>query len=141
MAGVNKVILLGNLGKDPEVRNLERGAKVASFPLATNRVYKGQDGQKVEETEWHNVVLWGALADLAEKFLSKGRQVFIEGRIRTRNWEDKEGVKRYTTEIVGENMTFVGGREIGETPTPSDNEYQKDAAEAEQSAEDDDLPF
>jgi single-strand DNA-binding protein len=141
MAGVNKVILLGNLGKDPEIRNLERGAKVASFPLATNRVYKGQDGQKVEETEWHNVVLWAGLADLAEKFLSKGRQVFIEGRIRTRNWEDKDGVKRYTTEIVAENMTFVGGRDSGGSPPPSGNDYQSDAVDAEQNAGDDDLPF
>ncbi|MFO7998739.1 MAG: single-stranded DNA-binding protein [Bacteroidales bacterium] len=141
MAGVNKVILLGNLGKDPEIRNLERGAKVANFPLATNRVYKGQDGQKVEETEWHNVVLWGGLADLAEKFLSKGRQVFIEGRIRTRNWDDKDGVKRYITEVVGENMTFVGGRDQGGSMPPSDGDYPKGASEAEQSAEEDDLPF
>lgn len=137
------MILLGNLGKDPEIRNLERGGKVANFPLATNRVYRGQDQQKVEETEWHNIVLWGNLADLAEKFLSKGRQVFIEGRIRTRSWDDKDGIKRYMTEIVGENMTFVGGRDESERPRPpAGNDYQKGtAAEAEQSVEDDDLPF
>lgn len=114
MAGLNKVILMGNLGKDPVVRSLEGGNKVATLALATNRFYKGQDGNPVEETEWHNVVLWGNLADLAEKYLVKGRQVFIEGRIRTRQWEDKEGNKRYTTEIVGENMTFVGSRPEGQ---------------------------
>ena len=134
MAGVNKVILLGNLGKDPLVRSLESGAKVASFTLATNRFFKGQDGNPVEETEWHNVVLWGNLADLAEKYLTKGRQVFIEGRLRTRQYDDKEGVKRYVTEIVAENMTFVGSKPgeaesrkatepplTGETPTVEDD--------------------
>lgn len=108
MAGLNKVILLGHLGKDPVVRSLEKGGKVASFTLATNRFYKGQDGNPVEETEWHNIVLWGNLADLAEKYLAKGRQVFIEGRLRSRQYDDKDGNKRYITEVVGENLTFVG---------------------------------
>lgn len=121
MAGVNKVILLGHLGKDPVVRSLEKGAKVASFTLATNRFYKGQDGNPVEETEWHNIVLWGNLADLAEKYLAKGRQVFIEGRLRTRQYDDKDGNKRYTTEIVGENLTFVGSKP-GETESKKINE-------------------
>lgn len=142
MSGVNKVILLGNLGKDPEVRNLESGAKVATFSLATNRSYKAQDGKRVEETEWHNIVLWGALADLAEKFLAKGRQVFIEGRIRTRQWDDKEGVKRYTTEIVGENMTFVGGRDQrDEPPPPSDQDFSQSSETSAGKDEGDDLPF
>ncbi len=142
MSGVNKVILLGNLGKDPEIRNLESGAKVATFSLATNRSYKAQDGKRVDETEWHNIVLWGALADLAEKFLAKGRQVFIEGRIRTRQWDDKEGVKRYTTEIVGENMTFLGGREQrDEPPPPSDRDIPKAPDTKGQAEEGDDLPF
>ncbi|MFO7978195.1 MAG: single-stranded DNA-binding protein [Bacteroidales bacterium] len=114
MSGVNKVILLGNLGKDPEVRALENGNKVTTFSLATSRSYKGHDGQRVEETEWHRVVLWGNLAELAEKYLSKGRKVFIEGRLKTRAWDDKEGQKRYTTEIVAENMTFVDSRGEGE---------------------------
>lgn len=137
MAGVNKVILLGNLGKDPLVRSLESGAKVASFTLATNRFFKGQDGNPVEETEWHNVVLWGNLADLAEKYLSKGRQVFIEGRLRTRQYDDKEGVKRYVTEIVAENMTFVG-------PKPGEAESRKTAEPpltGETPTVEDDLPF
>ena len=142
MSGVNKVILLGNLGRDPEIRNLESGAKVASFSLATNRTFKGQDGKKVDETEWHNVVLWGNLADLAEKFLAKGRQVYIEGRLRTRQWEDKEGQKRSTTEIVGENMTFVGGgrdqRDEPPPPTDSDVPGSRSGAAPE---EGDDLPF
>jgi single-strand DNA-binding protein len=137
MAGVNKVILLGNLGKDPVVRSLESGAKVASFTLATNRFFKGKDGNPVEETEWHNVVLWGNLADLAEKYLTKGRQVFIEGRIRTRQYDDKEGVKRYVTEIVAENMTFVG-------PKPGEADSHKGAEPpltGETPTVEDDLPF
>ncbi len=137
MAGVNKVILLGHLGKDPVVRSLESGSKVASFTLATNRFYKGQDGNPVEETEWHNIVLWGNLADLAEKYLAKGRQVFIEGRLRTRQYDDKEGNKRYTTEIVGENLTFVG-------PKPGEADSKK-TPEAPLTGDspivEDDLPF
>lgn len=137
MAGVNKVILLGNLGKDPVVRSLESGAKVASFSLATSRTYKGQDGKAIDETEWHNVTLWGNLADLAEKYLTKGRQVYIEGRLRTRQYEDKEGVKKYTTEIIGENMTFVGNK-------PDSNDAgSRQAQEPVDSSSmvEDDLPF
>lgn len=107
MSGVNKVILVGNLGKDPEVRYLEGGIAVAKFPLATSESYKGKDGNKVEQTEWHNVVLWRGLAEIAEKYLHKGNTVFIEGKIRTRSWEDKEGNKRYATEIVADNMTML----------------------------------
>ena len=137
MAGVNKVILLGNLGKDPVVRSLESGAKVASFSIATSRTYKGQDGKAIDETEWHNVSLWGNLADLAEKYLTKGRQVYIEGRLRTRQYEDKEGVKKYTTEIIGENMTFVGNK-------PDSNDAgSRQAQEPVDSSSmvEDDLPF
>ncbi len=144
MSGVNKAILLGNLGKDPEIRNLESGAKVATFSLATNRSYKTQDGRKIEETEWHNIVLWGPQADLAEKFLTKGKQVFIEGRIRTRQWDDKEGVKRYTTEIVGENITFLGGgRDQRDDPPPHTEEDMspQKIASKEPVEEGDDLPF
>lgn len=141
MSGVNKVILLGNLGRDPEIRNLESGAKLASFSLATNRTFKGQDGKRVDETEWHNIVLWGNLAELAEKFLAKGRQVFIEGRIRNRQWEDKDGQKRYTTEIVGENMTFVGGRDQRDEPSPP-TEADTPVSSREDTPEGgDDLPF
>jgi len=137
MAGVNKVILLGHLGKDPVVRSLESGTKVASFTLATNRFYKGQDGNPVEETEWHNIVLWSNLADLAEKYLTKGRQVYIEGRLRTRQYDDKDGNKRYVTEVVGENMTFVG-------PKPGDSDSRKEPdppMTGDVPTVEDDLPF
>jgi single-strand DNA-binding protein len=101
MSGVNKVILVGRLGKDPEVRNLENGATVANFTMATSETYKDKTtGDRKEITEWHNIVLWRGLADIAAKYLHKGDQVYIEGKLRTRSWE-KEGVTRYTTEIIG----------------------------------------
>ncbi|MCD4771871.1 MAG: single-stranded DNA-binding protein [Bacteroidales bacterium] len=109
MAGVNKVILIGNLGKDPEVRHLESGVSVANFPIATTESYKSKDGNKVEHTEWHNIVLWRGLAEISEKYLKKGDKVYIEGRIRTRQWDDKDGNKRYTTEILCDNMNMLGG--------------------------------
>ena len=107
MSGINKVILVGHLGKDPEVRYLEGGVSVASFPLATTETFN-KDGRKIEQTEWHNIVLWRSLADVAAKFLQKGKLVYIEGKLRTRSFEDKEGVKKYTTEIVAENFTMLG---------------------------------
>jgi single-strand DNA-binding protein len=107
MSGINKVILVGHLGKDPEVRQLEGGVSVASFPLATSETFN-KDGKKVEQTEWHNIVLWRSLADVAAKFLQKGKLVYIEGKLRTRSFEDKEGVKKYTTEVVAENFTMLG---------------------------------
>ncbi|MCL4170679.1 UNVERIFIED_CONTAM: hypothetical protein GTU68_064980, partial [Idotea baltica] len=100
MAGVNKVILVGNLGKDPEVRHLESGSVVANFPIATSDSYTDKSGQRITQTEWHNVVLWRRNAEIAEKYLSKGRQVYIEGKLRTRNWTDRDGNTRYTTEVV-----------------------------------------
>jgi single-strand DNA-binding protein len=110
MSGVNRVILVGNLGKDPEIRTLEGGTKVANFPLATSETFKNKNGEKTEHTEWHNIVLWRGLAEIAEKFLKKGKTIYIEGRLRTRSWEDSSGNKRYTTEIVADNMTMLGGR-------------------------------
>lgn len=122
MAGVNKVILVGNLGKDPEVRHLESGVPVASFSLATSESYNDRNsGERKTVTEWHNVVLWRGLAEVAEKYLHKGDQVYIEGKLRTRQWE-KEGVTRYTTEVVGENMTMLGGRprtDDGQSSSPA----------------------
>jgi single-strand DNA-binding protein len=108
MSGVNKVILVGNLGKDPEVRSLEGGIRIAKFPLATSEITKSKDGVKIEHTEWHNVVLWRGLAEIAEKYLHKGSLVYIEGRLKTRHWDDKDGHKRYTTEIIADNMTMLG---------------------------------
>lgn len=110
MSGVNKVILLGNLGKDPEVKVLDGNVKVTKLTIATSESYKNKDGQKVEQTEWHNVVLWRGLAELAEKYLRKGSKVYIEGKIRTRSWEDN-GTKRYITEIVGDQMTLLDRRQ------------------------------
>jgi single-strand DNA-binding protein len=110
MAGVNRVILIGNLGKDPEIRSLEGGVKVANFSLATTETFKGKNGEKVDQTEWHNIVLWRGLAEVAETYLKKGNTVFIEGKIKTRDWTDKDGNKRYTTEIVADNMVMLGGR-------------------------------
>ena len=140
MAGINKVILVGNLGKDPEVRSLENGAKVANFTLATSETYKNRDGQKVTTTEWHNIVLWRGLADIAERFLRKGNQVYIEGKIKTRVWDDKDGNKRYTTEILGDNLTMLGGKrdtEENSAPAPT----QDVTPETNVSDEKDDLPF
>lgn len=110
MAGVNKVILVGNLGRDPEVRHLESGAVVATFSVATSESYKDRTtGERKDQTEWHNIVLWRGLAEIAEKYLRKGDSVYIEGKLRTRSWE-KDGITRYTTEIVGDNMTMLGSR-------------------------------
>ena len=126
MAGVNKVILVGNLGKDPEVRHLENGAVVASFSLATSESYKDRTtGERRDQTEWHNVVLWRGLAEIAEKYLHKGDSVYIEGKLRTRSWE-RDGITRYTTEIVGDNMTMLGSRSSGggsNVPPPPSEEY------------------
>jgi single-strand DNA-binding protein len=116
---VNKVILVGNVGKDPETRYLEGGTAVCSFPLATSETYRNRDGEKITNTEWHNIVLWRGLAEVAEKYVRKGSQLFIEGRIRTRSWDDREGNKRYTTEIVGDNMQMLGRRPDDQGPQES----------------------
>jgi len=113
MSGVNKVILVGRLGKDPEVRNLENGATVANFTMATSESYKDKTtGEKKEVTEWHNIVIWRGLAEIAAKYLHKGDMIYIEGKLRTRSWE-KEGVTRYTTEVVGDNMTMLSTKREG----------------------------
>ena len=112
MASVNKVIVLGNLGRDPEVRYTPSGAAVCNLRIATTRNWKNKDsGEKMEETEWHSVVLYDRQAEIAGEYLKKGRPVYIEGRLKTRKWQDKEGVDRYTTEIVADSMQLLGGRE------------------------------
>lgn len=150
MAGVNKVILIGNLGKDPEVRHLESGATVANFPIATTETYKDRNGNRQEQTEWHNIVLWRGLADIAEKYLKKGNQIYVEGKIRTRSWEDKDGNTRYTTEVVGDNMTMLGGRSDGGSSEGSSAGSNQPAQKTQESQathtsvndeDDDDLPF
>jgi len=109
MAGVNKVILVGNLGADPEVRFTPGGQAVANFRIATSESWKDKDGQKQEKTEWHRIVVWGKLGELCGEYLKKGRQVYLEGRLQTREWSDKEGKKNYTTEVVVSNVCFLGG--------------------------------
>src|SRR3954471_2615228 len=108
MGSLNKATLIGNLGKDPEVRAIPSGAKVANFSIATTESYTDKNGQKVDKTEWHNIVMWRGLAEVAEKYLRKGSQVYIEGRLQTRSWDDQNGQKRYTTEIVADNMVMLG---------------------------------
>ena len=134
MAGVNKVILIGNLGKDPEVKYLDNGVAVANFSLATTENYKNKEGEKVSQTEWHNIVLWRGLAEVAEKYLQKGASVYIEGKIKTRKWEDKDGNTRYNTEILADNMTMLGGKKDSQENTI--NPPQETASDKA-----DDLPF
>lgn len=111
MASVNKVILVGNLGRDPEVRYTPNGSAVCNLGLATTRNWKSKEGERQEETEWHRVVLFDRLAEIAGEYLKKGRSVYIEGRLRTRKWTDKDGVEKYTTEIYAEQMQLLGGRD------------------------------
>jgi single-strand DNA-binding protein len=108
MGSLNKATLIGNLGKDPEVRAIASGVKVANFSIATTESYTGKDGNKVDKTEWHNIVMWRGLAEVAEKYLKKGSQIYVEGRLQTRSWDDQNGQKRYTTEIVADNMVMLG---------------------------------
>jgi len=110
MAGLNKVMLIATLGKDPEVRYTTSGAAVASFSAATNEKFKNRSGEWEERTEWHNIILWGRLAEIAVEYLAKGKPVYLEGRLQTRKWQDREGRDRYTTEIVAERMQMLGSR-------------------------------
>tara|TARA_B100001113_G_scaffold256472_1_gene211754 strand:- start:595 stop:1002 length:408 start_codon:yes stop_codon:yes gene_type:complete len=135
MSGVNKVILLGNLGKDPEVRRLDDGRGVANFSLATSETYKNKSGEKVTNTEWHNIVLWSPLADIAESYLKKGSQVYIEGKISNRSYEDKDGVKKYVSEVVGREITLLG------RPPEQQENAQNNPSENTNNSDEDDLPF
>lgn len=155
MAGVNKVILIGNLGSDPEVRHLSSGSVVANFNIATSESYTNKNGEKVTQTEWHRIELWDGLAKVAEQYLKKGQTVYIEGKLKTENWQDNDGNNRTTTRIRGLNMTMLGGRssdQSGNTerpqgqqtvpapdhaPTPVTN--APESAPVEEDA--DDLPF
>ena len=149
-AGVNKVILLGNLGKDPEVRHLDNGRAVANFSIATSETYKNRSGERVTNTEWHNIVLWTPLAEIAERYLKKGSQVYIEGKITTRSYDDKDGNKKYITEIVGREMTLLArpadgsGDSSGERSgdrTENLSDYNNTNIEKSEEEETDDLPF
>ena len=142
MAGINKVILIGNLGGDPEVRYTPSGVAVAQFNIATSEEWKDKDsGEKRERTEWHRIVAWRRLGEICGEYLSKGQQVYVEGRIQTNTWEDKEGNKRYTTEIIANTVQFLGRRESSESARPrstSPADYQGMPA---QGPADDDIPF
>lgn len=111
MAGINKVILIGNLGKDPEIRYLEGNVARVNFSLATTESFRDKDGNRIEHTEWHNIVFWRSLAESANKLLRKGMQVYLEGKLQTRQWQDKDGNKRQTTEVVGEHFLMLSKRE------------------------------
>jgi len=138
--GINKVILIGNLGRDPEIQNFENGVKKASFSLATTEAYKNKEGEKTSHTEWHYIVLWRGLADVAEKYLKKGQTVFIEGRIRRREWEDENKQKRYAYEILGDAMQMLGGsRRDDGNGSPSVSEPKEEIVET--ATPEDDLPF
>ena len=127
MSGVNKVILIGNLGKDPEVRYLDNGVIVANISLATSESYKNKEGERITQTEWHDVVLWRGLAEVAEKFLKKGSSVYIEGKLRTNKWVDKDENNRYKTEVLADKLTMLG------KSNSQDNSVEKSS--------EDDLPF
>ncbi|MDD2736205.1 MAG: single-stranded DNA-binding protein [Desulfuromonadaceae bacterium] len=141
MASLNKVMLIGNLGKDPEVRFTASGQAVAGFSLATSEKFKGKNGEWEERTEWHNITLWGKLAEISGEYLSKGKTIYVEGRLQTRKWQDKSGNDRYTTEIVGDKMQMLSpkGEKSGgdNSPAPKSNSSNYE----EPPFQDDDIPF
>jgi len=140
MAGVNKVILLGNLGGDPEMRYLPSGVAVASFSLATTETYTNKEGEKVTKTEWHKIVAYRRLGEICGEFLSKGKQVYIEGKIQTRSWDDREGVKKYKTEIIADTMQMLGSKGSG-GGAPSSGSNPSPAPSSSSSGDLDDVPF
>lgn len=136
---VNKVILIGNVGADPDVKYLEGGVAVARFSLATSEVYNNKNGERVTQTEWHNIVLWRNLAQIAEKYVKKGMMLYVEGRLRTRSWDDQNGVKRYTTEIYGDNFQMLSRKQDnGEKPQDTSMPQAPDLGGSD---DNDDLPF
>ena len=155
MAGVNKVILLGNLGSDPEVRSLPSGSKVASFSIATSEAYNNKEGVRVEQTEWHRIELWDALANIAEQYLHKGDSAYVEGKIRTEEYTDKDGIARKIVKIRGTSLTLVGGRkpdnqegssaapqaQVAPRPAPTHVSATTTEFEANVGEGDDNLPF
>jgi len=143
---INKVTLLGRVGKDPEVRHFENDGAVCNFSLATNRSYKNKNGEKVEETEWHNLVIWSrGLVTVAEKYIKKGTLLYVEGRLATRSWDDQSGAKKYTTEIMVESFKMLDGKpegsNSGESYTPKAENTASQAAANDSNDDSDDLPF
>jgi single-strand DNA-binding protein len=146
MASVNKVILVGNVGRDPELRYTQGGQPVASFSVATNERFKDRDGNWKDRTEWHRIVAWARLAEICGEYLRKGSQVYIEGRIQTRDWEDKEGNKRQTTEVVALSMQMLGRRGEGGAPMGGGDDQSRGGDESfsqqpAPSGADDEIPF
>ena len=144
MRGVNRVMLIGNLGKDPDMQYLEGNIGVAKFPLATTETFKDRSGKLVSQTEWHTVVLWRGLAELAQKYLHKGSLVYIEGRLRTRSWEDKEGTRKFATEVVGDNLIMLDKRTDGGgagTSHHADNEPEGFSGTDTPAGDPGDLPY
>ena len=137
---VNKAILIGNLGKDPEVRFTSTGRAVARFPIATSEIWTDAEGNRQERTEWHTIIVWGKQGETCGQYLAKGRQVFVEGSIRTRNYDDKNGNKRYVTEIIAQRVRFLGGGG-GTRVAPEDSAGNDDALGSGVSPLDDDIPF
>jgi single-strand DNA-binding protein len=139
---VNKVILIGNLGKDPEIRYTPNGRAVARFPIATSEMWTGADGNRQERTEWHNIIVWGKQGETCGQYLAKGRQVFIEGSIRSRSFDDKNGNKRYVTEIVAQRVRFLGGGGGTRVAPEAESGLAGEAPAAGDTAPfDDDIPF
>lgn len=141
---VNKVILVGNVGQDPEIRYLDNNTPVCNIRLATSEIYKNKNGERVTATEWHNVVLWRGLAEVADKYVKKGSQLYIEGKLRTRSWDDKDNNKRYTTEVVADVMQMLGRRpdeaaQSSQAMQPESLQEEKTQSETEDPV--DDLPF
>ena len=141
MSGVNKVILVGNLGADPTLRYTPTGTAVANFNMATSEGFKNKEGERETRTEWHRVVAWARLAEICNEYLKKGKQVYIEGRLQTRTWDDQNGNKRYTTEVVANNMVMLGRAGDAATDVPSQDFPQEENVASAAPADDDDLPF
>ena len=144
MMGVNRVILVGNLGADPETKKTASGQTVTLFNLATSRNWVNSEGQKQQHTEWHRIVVWGKLAETCSEYLSKGRQVYIEGRLQTRSWEDDKGQKKYTTEVVAAQVLFLGSPSQSAEKTTQAKTYQNEpefSAEKENAQASENLPF
>lgn len=139
MASLNKAMLIGNLGKDPEIKYTPEGLAIAKFSMATKEQWKDKDGQKQDKTEWHNIVAFGKLAEICGEYLAKGKQVYIEGRIQTRSWDDKDGNKKYTTEIVANTMQMLGKADASSKGTTVSDENA--AVVSEPSHTEDDVPF
>jgi single-strand DNA-binding protein len=148
MGSVNKVILVGNLGRDAELRYTPGGAAVATLNLATTEVWNDKGGQKQEKTEWHRIVLWGKTAESLNEYLTKGKQIYVEGRLQTRSWDDKDGVKKYTTEIRGDRIVLLGGgggggggRQLARSGAGAGGHMEESMGEPVTELSDDDIPF